>query len=53
MMAKEGMVHKGDGMDVDHVKPIVKGGSNSRRNVRVRSVSSNRSFARTRKAHMK
>lgn len=43
-----GLVRKGDGKDVDHAKPLSKGGSNSRSNLRVRSASANRSFRRTR-----
>jgi len=52
-MVKAGKVHKGDGKDVDHKKPLAKGGSNSTSNLRVRSKSSNRSFARTKSAGMK
>ncbi len=47
-MAKRGLVHKGDGKDVDHIKPLDKGGSNRRTNWRVLSASANRSFKRTR-----
>ncbi len=47
-MAKRGLVHKGDGKDVDHIKPLDKGGSNRRTNCRVLSASANRSFKRTR-----
>lgn len=39
--------------DVDHKKPLAKGGSNDISNFRVRSPSQNRSFARTRSARMK
>ncbi len=53
MLEKEGRVHKGDGMDVDHSKPLAKGGSNSKSNLRVKSKSSNRSFKRDSKAKMK
>lgn len=52
-MIAAGKVHKGDGKDVDHKKPLAKGGSNSPSNWRVRSESSNRSFSRTSGAHMK
>lgn len=45
-MEKDGKVHKGDGKDVDHKKPLSKGGSNSRSNARVTSASNNRSFPR-------
>ena len=39
--------------DVDHAKPLVKGGSNTLSNLRVRSKSANRSFARDSNAHMR
>lgn len=45
-LAKEGLVHKGDGKDVDHKKPLNKGGSNSRSNLRAVPKSTNRSFSR-------
>ena len=45
-LMKEGLVHKGDGKDVDHKRPLDKGGSNSRSNLRVQSKSANRSFPR-------
>ena len=53
VMAKAGKVHKGDGKDVDHKKPLAKGGSNSTGNLRVQSKHANRSFARTKSAKMK
>lgn len=52
-LEKEGRVSKGDGKDVDHKKPLAKGGTNSKSNLRVKTASSNRSFARTKKAGMK
>jgi len=52
-MMKKGLVHKGDGKDVDHTKPLDKGGTNSNGNLRVKSKSANRSFPRTRTADMK
>lgn len=52
-MERAGLVRRGDGMDVDHVQPLAKGGSGGRGNLRVRSRSSNRSFDRTRTAGMK
>jgi len=52
-MVKAGKAHKGDGKDVDHKKPLAKGGSNSRSNLRVLSKHANRSYKRTKKAHMK
>lgn len=41
-----GVTHKGDGKDLDHKKPLSKGGSNTMANARVVSASRNRSFAR-------
>lgn len=38
--------------DVDHKKPLIKGGSNGKSNLRVQSKSNNRSFKRTKKAGM-
>ena len=52
-MVQAGKVHKGDGKDVDHKKPIAKGGGNAPSNLRVRSKSANRSFKRNSKAGMK
>lgn len=43
---KAGITHKGDGKDLDHKKPLSKGGSSEASNLRVVSASSNRSFAR-------
>lgn len=42
----EGITSKGDGRDLDHVKPLSKGGSNTLGNTRVVSRSENRSFSR-------
>ena len=39
--------------DVDHKRPLSKGGSNSLGNLRVRSRSANRSFPRTRSGAMR
>jgi len=41
-LAKEGKVSKGDGKDVDHIRPVSKGGTNSRSNLRAISSSANR-----------
>ncbi len=49
-LEKEGVVHKGDGKDVDHKVPLAKGGGTARSNLRVVSASANRSFARTKSA---
>lgn len=43
---KSGMAHKGDGKDLDHIKPLSKGGSNNKANWRMVSKSQNRSFSR-------
>jgi hypothetical protein len=45
-MEKAGRVHKGDGKDVDHKRPLSKGGSTGKSNLRVKSVHANRSFKR-------
>ena len=49
----EGRVKKGDGKDIDHKKPLIKGGGNGKSNLRVVSKSANRSFARTKNAGMR
>lgn len=43
----DGTTHKGDGRDLDHKRPLSKGGSSSRSNLRAVSASSNRSFSRS------
>ena len=45
-MEERGAVRKGDGKDVDHAKPLSKGGTNATSNLRVKSASANRSFSR-------
>jgi hypothetical protein len=52
-LEKDGRVHKGDGRDVDHKRPMARGGGNAKSNLRVTSPSANRSFARTKSAKMK
>lgn len=52
-LARTGRVKKGDGKDVDHVKPLSKGGSNTGGNLRVKSASANRSFKRKSTGAMK
>lgn len=42
----KGLVHKGDNKEVDHVRPLSKGGSNTASNLRVVSASTNDSFRR-------
>ena len=50
-MTKAGRVKPGQ--DVDHVRPISKGGTNAKGNLRAISEHSNRSFARTSTGAMK
>ena len=45
-LEKEGKVSTGDGKDVDHKKPLSKGGSTNRKNLAVKTKSANRSFSR-------
>jgi 5-methylcytosine-specific restriction endonuclease McrA len=52
-LEKEGVVRKNDNKDVDHKRPLSKGGGNSRSNLRAIDASKNRSFARTRNGKMK
>ena len=51
-MEAKGAVRKGDGKDVDHKQALIKGGSNTASNLRVRDANANRSFKRTRNAGM-
>jgi hypothetical protein len=53
IMEREGKVTKGDGKDVDHKKPLSKGGAKSRSNLRVQSATNNRSFPRTKSSKVK
>jgi len=46
MLEREGVVSKGDGKDVDHTKPLSKGGKTVRSNLKAKSASANRSFPR-------
>lgn len=45
-MEEDGRVRKGDGKDVDHKRPLIRGGSNSESNLRVVSQKVNRGFRR-------
>jgi 5-methylcytosine-specific restriction endonuclease McrA len=45
-LMKEGVVRKGDGLDVDHKKPLRHGGSNDRSNLRAIPKSENRAWAK-------
>jgi hypothetical protein len=54
IMMKEGLVKVGDGKDVDHKKPLVKGGAMTERsNLRVKTEHANRSFPRKKDGGMK
>ena len=46
IMEKKGRVHKGDGKDVDHTRPLSKGGKTTPNNLRVKTAHNNRSYAR-------
>lgn len=41
---KDGAVRKGDGKDVDHKRPLDKGGTNDKDNLRVQDRSKNRGW---------
>lgn len=45
-LEREGLVHKGDGKDVDHKRMLINGGSNARSNLRVVSQKTNRGWRR-------
>lgn len=53
MLEREGVVQKGDGKDVDHKKPLSKGGTTTRSNLKAVPASQNRSFKRTSKGAIK
>jgi 5-methylcytosine-specific restriction endonuclease McrA len=38
---KEGKVKKGDGKHIDHIKPLSKGGTNGKKNIRIVSAKTN------------
>jgi hypothetical protein len=46
MLMREGVVHKGDGMDVDHKVPLSKGGTTVRSNLKAVPASKNRAYKR-------
>lgn len=53
-LIKEGLVHRGDGKQVDHITPLSKGGSGRKRsNLRVRDQHANSSYHRNSKGGMK
>ena len=49
----DGFSHKGDGLNLDHIKPLSKGGANTRSNMRMVSESSNKSFSRNANGSLK
>lgn len=51
--AQKGLVHKGDGKDVDHKTPVSKGGKTVPSNLRVVPASTNRSFSRNANGSLK
>ena len=53
MLEREGVVSKGDGKDVDHKKPLSKGGTTTRSNLKAVPASTNRSYKRTPKGAIK
>ena len=52
-MEKAGKVKKGDGKHVDHKVPLSKGGSKSKKNLRVISAKKNVTYARNSKGGIK
>lgn len=46
MLTREGLVHKHDGKDVNHIKKVIDGGSNARSNLNVQSQHKNRGWER-------
>ena len=49
MLMKEGLVKKGDGKDVNHIRPVRAGGTNARSNLNVESEKKNRGWERDKK----
>lgn len=45
---KAGKVQKGDQKEIDHIRPLSKGGSNAKSNLRVVNRKSNRAYKRDR-----
>lgn len=52
VMMKAGKVHKGDGLEVDHITPLSKGGKNVMSNLRVVTAAANDSFKRNSKRQL-
>lgn len=50
---KDGRVSRGDHKDLDHIKPLSRGGANTKSNTRVVSASTNRSFSRNANGSLK
>lgn len=48
-----GTTSKGDGTNIDHIKPLSKGGANTKANSRVVSESANKSFSRNKDGSLK
>ena len=48
-----GITSKGDGKDLDHIKPLSKGGANKMSNARVTTQAANRSFSRNANGSLK
>ena len=46
LMEKTGAASKGDGKDVDHIRPLKSGGTSARSNLRMRDKTANRSDKR-------
>lgn len=53
LMEKAGKVHKGDGKAVDHIKPLSKGGTSDKSNLRVVPEKQNDSFSRNKDGSLK
>lgn len=43
---REGKVAVGDGKELDHIRPLSKGGTNAKSNIRITTKSKNSSFSR-------
>ena len=46
IMEKSGQASKGDGLDVDHIKPLKSGGTSAKGNLRMQSVAKNRASSK-------
>ena len=53
IMEDKGLVHKGDGKDVNHIKPLSKGGTTVISNLHAEPARKNRSFKRNSDGSMK